>query len=95
MIYPFICSFTITSCLSFQSYHDPDSEEEDVRLASGIVTGTSETSGHEVSQPEEEIQSPEGGLEGEEKEELPDQPPPVEEKPKEGKDKNFSLKAEL
>lgn len=37
------------------------------------------------SQPEEEVQAPVEGLEGEEKEDLPDPPPPVEEKPKEGK----------
>lgn len=66
-----------------KSYHDPDSEEEDVRLASEIAAGASVTSGHEVSQPDEEKQSPAEGLEGEEKEDLPDQPPPVEEKPKE------------
>ncbi len=78
-----------------QSYHDPDAEEEDVRLASGIVAGASVTSGHEVSQPEEEKHSPIDGLEGEEKEDLPEQPPPVEEKPKEGKDENFSSHSEL
>ncbi|XP_075940056.1 protein sel-1 homolog 1-like isoform X2 [Anarhichas minor] len=67
-----------------KSYHDPDSEEEDVRLASEIVASASVTSGHEVSQPEEEEkQSPAEGLEGEEKEDLPEQPPPVQEKPKE------------
>ncbi|KAF1376467.1 hypothetical protein PFLUV_G00211800 [Perca fluviatilis] len=66
-----------------KSYHDPDSEEEDIRLASGIVAGGSVTSGHEVSQAEEEKQSHGDGLEGEEKEDLPEQPPPVEEKPKE------------
>uniref|UniRef100_A0A8D0CMH2 SEL1L adaptor subunit of SYVN1 ubiquitin ligase n=1 Tax=Sander lucioperca TaxID=283035 RepID=A0A8D0CMH2_SANLU len=66
-----------------KSYHDSDSEEEDVRLASGIVAGGSVTSGHEVSQAEEEKQSPGDGLEGEEKEDLPEQPPPVEKKPKE------------
>ncbi|XP_029281610.1 protein sel-1 homolog 1-like [Cottoperca gobio] len=66
-----------------KSYHDPDSEEEDIRLASGIVAGASVTSGHEVSQPEEEKQSLGEVLEGEEKEDLPEQPPPVEEKPKE------------
>ncbi|XP_034382976.1 protein sel-1 homolog 1 isoform X1 [Cyclopterus lumpus] len=66
-----------------KSYHDPDSEEEDVHLATDIVASSSVTSGHEVSQPEEEEQSPAEGLEGEEKEDLPEQPPPVEEKPKE------------
>uniref|UniRef100_A0A8C4DXQ9 Protein sel-1 homolog 1 n=1 Tax=Dicentrarchus labrax TaxID=13489 RepID=A0A8C4DXQ9_DICLA len=66
-----------------KSYHDPDSEEEDVRLASGIVAGASVTSGHEVSQPEEVKQTPDNGLEGEEKEDLPEQPSPVEEKSKE------------
>lgn len=72
--------------ISFQSYHDPESEEEDIRLASEIVAGASVTSGHEVSPTEEEKQTPvDGLLEGEEKEDLPEQPPPVEEKPKEGK----------
>ncbi|KAF3849713.1 hypothetical protein F7725_019432 [Dissostichus mawsoni] len=66
-----------------KSYHDPDAEEEDVRLAGEVVAGASVTSRHEVSQPEEEKPSPEEGLEGEEKEDLPEQPPPVEEKPKE------------
>ncbi|XP_060908334.1 protein sel-1 homolog 1 [Labrus mixtus] len=66
-----------------KSYHDPDSDEEDVRLTAEIVAGASVTSGHDVSQPEEEKQSPEDGLEGEEKEDLPEQPPPVLEKPKE------------
>ncbi|XP_073348769.1 protein sel-1 homolog 1 isoform X1 [Pagrus major] len=66
-----------------KSYHDPDSEEEDVRLASEIAAGASVTSGQEVSPPEEEKQTPRDGLEGEEKEDLPEQPPPVEEKPKE------------
>lgn len=75
---------------SLQSYHDPDSEEEDVRLASEIVAGASVTSGQEVSPPEEEKQTPRDTLEGEEKEDLPEQPPPVEEKPKEGKEYNFS-----
>ncbi|XP_010793731.1 protein sel-1 homolog 1-like [Notothenia coriiceps] len=66
-----------------KSYHDPDAEEEDVRLAGNVVAGASVTSRHEVSQPEEEKPSTEEGLEGEEKEDLPEQPPPVEEKPKE------------
>lgn len=56
---------------------------------SGIVASATLTSGHMVSQPEEEIQTPEDGLEGERKEDLPDQPPPVEEKPKEGEDYDF------
>ena len=78
--------FKITPCLSHQSYHDQDDEEEDIHLASVIVAGASVTSGHDVSQPEEEKQSPRDGLEGEEKEDLPEQPAPIEEKPKEGKD---------
>ncbi|XP_068609694.1 protein sel-1 homolog 1 [Brachionichthys hirsutus] len=65
-----------------KSYHDPDSEEEEAHLASAIVSGASVTSGH-VSQAEEENQTPSGGLEGEVKEDLPEQPPPPEEKPKE------------
>lgn len=55
-----------------------------------IAAGTSVTSGHETSQPEEEKQLPEDGLEGEMKEELPVQPPPIQDKPKEGKDRNIS-----
>ncbi|KAM9840631.1 protein sel-1 homolog 1-like [Aulostomus maculatus] len=66
-----------------KSYHDPESEEEDVRLASGIVAGASVTSGHEVSKPEEGKQQPGDGLEGEEKEDLPEQPPPIQAKVKE------------
>uniref|UniRef100_A0A8D3CIG2 Fibronectin type-II domain-containing protein n=1 Tax=Scophthalmus maximus TaxID=52904 RepID=A0A8D3CIG2_SCOMX len=67
-----------------KSYHDPDNEEEDVHLSPVIVAGASVTSGREVSQlEEEEDQSPADGLEGEEKEDLPEQPPPAEEKPKE------------
>lgn len=66
-----------------KSYHDPDSEEEDVRLVSEIVSGASVTSRREVGQPEEERQSPVNVLEGEEKEDLPEQPPPAEEKAKE------------
>lgn len=58
---------------------------------SGILAGASVTSDHTVSQPEEENQTPGDGLEGEKKEELPEQPPPVEEKPKEGTDYNFVL----
>lgn len=85
VIPPLFFFFAITSCSSLQSYHDPDSEDEDVRLASGIVAGASVTSGHEVSQPEVEKQTTGDGLEGEEKEDLPEQPPPLEEKPKEGK----------
>lgn len=54
-------------------------------MSSEIAAGASVTSGHDVSQPEEENQSPAEGLEGEEKEDLPEQPPPVVEKPKEGK----------
>lgn len=86
----FIYSLPTTSCFSLQSYHDPDSEEEDVRLASEIVAGASVTSGQDVSPPEEEKQTSRDTLEGEEKEDLPEQPPPVEEKPKEGKEYNFS-----
>nr|XP_046229424.1 protein sel-1 homolog 1 isoform X1 [Scatophagus argus] len=66
-----------------KSYHDPESEEEDVRLASGIVAGSSVTSGRDVSQPEEENPTPGDGPEGEDTEDLPEQPLPVEEKPKE------------
>lgn len=83
---PSIWFLTITSCLSLQSYHDPDSEDEDVSLASEIVASASATSGQEVSQPEEEKRPHGDVLEGEEKEDLPEQPPPVEEKPKESKD---------
>lgn len=84
--------FTVTSCVCLQSYHDPE-EEEDVHLASVIAAGASVTSGHDVSQPEEEKQSDGEGLEGEMKEDLPEQPPPVEDKPKEGKDRFFQLRS--
>ncbi|XP_028295132.1 protein sel-1 homolog 1 isoform X2 [Gouania willdenowi] len=60
-----------------KSYHDPNSEEEDVREASEIVA-SAVLSKHEEPQLEDEKQS-----EGEEKEDLPDQPPPIEDKPKE------------
>lgn len=61
-------------------------------MTSGIVADDSGTS-DDVSQPEEEKQSHGDGLEGEEKEDLPDQPPPVEEKPKEGKEHNLIFHA--
>uniref|UniRef100_A0A1A8IZ51 Sel-1 suppressor of lin-12-like n=2 Tax=Nothobranchius TaxID=28779 RepID=A0A1A8IZ51_NOTKU len=63
-----------------KSYHVPDSEDEDDRITSKIMAGASITSRREVSQTEEEHQSP---VEGEGKEDLPEQPPPVEAKPKE------------
>ncbi|XP_071758842.1 protein sel-1 homolog 1 [Centroberyx gerrardi] len=70
-----------------KSYHEPDSEEDEVPVGARIVAGASVSSGRETSQPEEERRSEEGlqdsGLEGEEKEDLPSQPPPIEEKPKE------------
>lgn len=87
---PVVCCCTVTFCLSLQSYHDPDSEEEDVHQVSRTVAGGSLTSGHTLSQAEEEKQTPVGGLEGEKKEDLPEHPPPVEEKPKEGTDYNFT-----
>ncbi|XP_028996733.1 protein sel-1 homolog 1 isoform X2 [Betta splendens] len=64
-----------------KSYHDPDLEEEDTHVVSDIVSDTD--SGHDVSYPEEVKQLPGDELEGEEKEDLPDQPPVAEEKPKE------------
>lgn len=60
-----------------QSYNEPNSDEEDLRLQSELVSSV-----HEVTEAEK-VQSGEG-LNGEEKEDLPLQPPPVEEKPKEG-----------
>ncbi|XP_029983853.1 protein sel-1 homolog 1 [Sphaeramia orbicularis] len=66
-----------------KSYNEADSEEEDMHLQSEIAADDSVTSVHEVDQSEADQQSPEDGLEGEEKEDLPEQPPPVEEKPKE------------
>lgn len=62
-------------------------------MASGIVADA--LSGHDVSQPKEEEQSPGDSLEGEEKEDLPEQPPLAEEKPKEGKDKISKSNSEL
>ncbi|KAG7240313.1 hypothetical protein INR49_027124 [Caranx melampygus] len=73
----------LLSSMQALSYHDPE-DEEDIHLASVIAAGASVTSGHEASQPEEEKQLPEDGLDGEMKEELPEQPPPIEDKPKEG-----------
>lgn len=64
-----------------QSYHDPDSEEEDVHIVSRILAAASVTPRLDGSQAEEEKLSL---LETEEKEELPEQPPPPVEKPKEG-----------
>lgn len=68
--------YAVNTCLSPQSYHDPDSEEEHVHLASDIVAGASVTSAYTDPQLEEER---------EKEEDLPEQPPPAEEKPKEGK----------
>ncbi|TWW69019.1 Protein sel-1 -like protein 1 [Takifugu flavidus] len=67
------------------SYHDPDSEEEDGHHVSEIVAGASVTSSYTVSQIDEEKQThnDEGEREKVEEEDLPEQPPPVEEKPKE------------
>lgn len=59
-----------------KSYNEPNSDEEDLRLQSELVSSV-----HEVTEAEK-VQSGEG-LNGEEKEDLPLQPPPVEEKPKE------------
>lgn len=73
--------------VSLQSYHDPESEEEDAHHVSEIVAGTSVTSSYTVSQLEEEKQTYKDQVEREkveEEEDLPEQPPPVEEKPKEG-----------
>ncbi|XP_056872846.1 protein sel-1 homolog 1 isoform X2 [Takifugu flavidus] len=68
-----------------KSYHDPDSEEEDGHHVSEIVAGASVTSSYTVSQIDEEKQThnDEGEREKVEEEDLPEQPPPVEEKPKE------------
>lgn len=72
--------------MSLQSYHDPDSEEEDGHHVSEIVAGASVPSSYTVSQIEEEKQThnDEGERENVEEEDLPEQPPPIEEKPKEG-----------
>lgn len=66
-----------------QSYHDPDSDEEDVHIVSRILAAAAATPRVDGSQTEEEKRSL---RETEEKEELPEQPPPppTEEKPKEG-----------
>uniref|UniRef100_A0A672J879 Fibronectin type-II domain-containing protein n=1 Tax=Salarias fasciatus TaxID=181472 RepID=A0A672J879_SALFA len=66
-----------------QSYHDSEAEEEDVRPTSEIAAGSPVMLEPDVSQSEEEKPSSSEGLEGEEKEDLPEQPPPVLEKPKE------------
>ncbi|XP_029966201.1 protein sel-1 homolog 1 isoform X2 [Salarias fasciatus] len=66
-----------------KSYHDSEAEEEDVRPTSEIAAGSPVMLEPDVSQSEEEKPSSSEGLEGEEKEDLPEQPPPVLEKPKE------------
>lgn len=72
--------------VSLQSYHDPESEEEDAHHVSEIVAGASVTSSYTVSQLEEEKQTHNDEVDNEkvEEEDLPEQPPPVEDKPKEG-----------
>lgn len=77
----YLCEF-----VSLQSYHDPESEEEDAHHVSEIVAGASVTSSYTVSQLEEEKQTHNDEVDNEkvEEEDLPEQPPPVEEKPKEG-----------
>lgn len=65
---------------SLQSYHDPDSEEEDGHHVSEIVAGASVSSSYTVSQLEEEKHNDEGEIEKVEEEDLPEQPPPAEEK---------------
>lgn len=82
---PGIPVFIVTSCESLQSYHDPESEEEDVLQISGATAGDTLTPSPPVSESKEEKQTPDDGLEGEKKEDLPEQPPPVEEKPREGR----------
>ncbi|KAL0967569.1 hypothetical protein UPYG_G00253890 [Umbra pygmaea] len=69
-----------------KSYHDPNSEEDEVpggaRIVAGMVTSPREPSQPEAERrPDAEVQ--EGGLDGEEKEDLPTQPPPLEERQKE------------
>lgn len=72
--------------VSLQSYHDPESEEEDAHHVSEIVAGASVSSRYTVSQLDEEKQTHNDEIERErvEEEDLPEQPPPAEEKPKEG-----------
>lgn len=70
-----------TSCKSLQSYHDPELEEEDVLQ----IPAAGNTLTPSPQESEEEKRTPGEGLEGEKKEDLPDQPPPVEEKPREGR----------
>ncbi|XP_056150451.1 protein sel-1 homolog 1 isoform X2 [Lampris incognitus] len=64
-----------------KSYHDPDSEEEEVPVGSRVVASATMTSVREASHTGEERQSVSGlqdnGVEGE-KEDLPEQPPPIE-----------------
>lgn len=64
-----------------QSYHDPESEEEDVLQ---IPPSAGDTLTQSPQESEEEKRTTGEELEGEKKEDLPDQPPPVEEKPREG-----------
>ncbi|XP_071019299.1 protein sel-1 homolog 1 isoform X2 [Oncorhynchus clarkii lewisi] len=71
-----------------KSYHEPNSEEDEVpvgaRIVAGMVTAPREAEGERrLDGGVQEGGVQEGGLEGEEKEDLPTQPPPVEERPKE------------
>lgn len=74
------------TCVSLQSYHDPESEEEDAHHVSEIVAGASVTSSYTASQLEEEKDTRSDEVEREkvEEEDLPEQPLPVKERPKEG-----------
>lgn len=96
------CLYFELVCKSLQSYHDPESEEEDVLQIPGAAAGDTLTSSPRVSEPleedeedEEEKRTPGEGLEGEKKEDLPDQPPPVEEKPREGRNDHLQVLSQV
>ena len=64
-----------------QSYHDPENEEESEAVSSRVVAGSSVSSTSTSEQPD----PLDDRLEGEEREDLPDQPPPIMERPIESK----------
>ncbi|KAK0131805.1 Protein sel-1 1 [Merluccius polli] len=66
-----------------KSYHDPENEEDGEVVVSRIVAGASVSSTGETSASETQPDLLDDRLEGEEREDLPDQPPPIIERPKE------------
>ncbi|KAJ3606728.1 hypothetical protein NHX12_026247 [Muraenolepis orangiensis] len=66
-----------------KSYHDPENDEGGETVGSSIVSGDSVSSTGETSMSQTQPDLQDDRLEGEEREDLPDQPPPILERPKE------------